>query len=60
MRHHLAHLGRLPKELQCTLQTPILRTVQRDGPAEEDCRMLTWPQLQPEGRRERRTLVFLD
>lgn len=60
VRYHKDHVGRLLKELHWTPQAPIKRAIQRDEQAIEHWRKKTWPQLQRQARRERRTLVFID
>ena len=60
VRYHKDHVGRLLKELHWTPQVPIKRAIQRDEEAIQHWRDETWPELQRQARRERRTLVFID
>jgi transposase len=60
VRYHKDHVGRLMKELRWTPQVPITRALQRDEEAIRRWREERWPELLPQARRERRTLVFLD
>jgi len=60
VRYHKDHVGRLMKELRRTPQIPITRAPRRDEEAIRRWREERWPELLPQARRERRTLVFLD
>jgi transposase len=60
VRYHKDHVGRLLKELGWTPQLPITRAVQRDEEAIDYWRGWTWPELDAQARRQRRTLVFAD
>ena len=60
VRYHKDHVGRLLKELRWTPQVPIRRAIQRNDEAIKRWRDRSWPELQRQARRERRTLVFVD
>ena len=55
-----SHVSRLLKRLRWTPQLPIRRASQRDEPAIELWRKVTWPRLLQEAKTERRTPVFVD
>ena len=48
------------KELRWTPQVPIRRAIQRNDEAIKRWRDRSWPELQRQARRKRRTLVFVD
>jgi len=60
VRYHKGHVARLLKELCWTPQVPITRAIQRDEQEIERWRVVTWPRLRSQARRERRTVVFVD
>lgn len=60
VRYHTGHVARVLQELCWTPQVPITRAIQRDEQEIERWRVVTWPRLQTQARRERRTVVFVD
>jgi hypothetical protein len=60
VHYHKDHVSRLMKELGWTPQVPNTRAIQRDEGAIKHWRLETWPALQRQASKERRTLVFVD
>jgi transposase len=55
-----SQVSRLLKRLGWTPQIPITRAIQRDEEAIERWRKRTWPALNEQARRERRSVAFVD
>lgn len=55
-----SQVSRLLKALGWTPQIPLTRAIQRDEAAIGRWRAETWPSIQQQARRERRTIVFID